>query len=275
MRQVFQSDDFQAVFDERGYLVVDLLSALDIERLIQIHDESTAKLGCEPYLFTAMCADPIYRRTVSNGIRSVLAPRLSAFLNRCRPVLGNFFCKLPNRESQFHIHQDWSFVDEGEHTSLTVWCPLQKTNKENGTLAVVPGSHRLTSRPRGFVTRFPYADLEAVLKANYSIQLTLEVGQAVFFHQRMFHWSKPNETSQRRLAFNCFIAPEEATLLFPHHDPKKHPGQIELFAANEELLTSFILGERPNNAKSLGWVDGSPELLTESVLERELGWLRQ
>jgi len=273
MRQIFQATELQAVFDERGYVVVDLLSMSDIERLIEIHDDSTAELVSGPYLFTAMSPDPVHRQTVSNGIRSVLAPRLSGLLQGYRPVLGNFFCKLPNCDSEFHIHQDWSFVDETVHASVTIWCPLQQVNEENGTLAVVPGSHRLTSHPRGFVTRFPYSELEPMLKAKYSCHLSPKMGQAVFFHQRMFHWSRPNETSERRLAFNCFVAPEEAMLLFPHVDPKRHPDGIEIFAADEELLTSFILGERPNNARSLGWVDSKPEPLTESVLERELSRL--
>jgi ectoine hydroxylase-related dioxygenase (phytanoyl-CoA dioxygenase family) len=270
MRQIFQTTDLQEVFDERGYVVVNFLSTSDVERLVQIHDDSTAKLAAGPYLFTAMSPDPIHRRTVSDGIRSVLAPKLSGIMKDCRPVLGNFFCKLPNSDSEFHIHQDWSFVDETEHASLTIWCPLQRVNEENGTLAVVPGSHRLTSHPRGFVTRFPYVELEAVLKAKYSCHLSPKVGQAVFFHQRIFHWSRPNETTERRLAFNCFVAPEEATLLFPHVDPKRHPDRIEIFAGDDELLTSFILGERPANARSLGWLDSNPEPLTESVLEREL-----
>jgi ectoine hydroxylase-related dioxygenase (phytanoyl-CoA dioxygenase family) len=204
----------------------------------------------------------------------VIQPRIEGILDRCRCVIGNFFHKQPsNEETQIHMHQDWSWVDERRHHSLSIWCPFQDVSEANGTLAVVPGSHRLTTQPRGFVTRFPYPHLEAILTQKYSRHLTLKPGQAVLFHQRLFHWSGPNRTQSPRLAANCFVAPEEATLAFPYPDPLAHPDQLELFEIDDRLLASFALGVRPEGARSLGLIDGKVEPLDEVTLERILGSL--
>jgi hypothetical protein len=273
MRSIFRDSVLQTRFERMGFVQIELLTAGDIQQLTELHDSASADLvEANSWSFTAMTDDVAYRRAMSNGIRTVLQPRLDGVLVRCRAIIGNFFHKQPSsQESKIHMHQDWSWVDERQHHSLSIWCPFQEVSEANGTLAVVPGSHRMSDRPRGYVTRFPYPDLETILTSKYSRHLTLKPGQAVLFHQRLFHWSGPNRTRTRRLAANCFVAPEEAELVFPHVDSDLHPERIELFEADEALLTSFVLGRRPAAARSLGFVDATVEPLDESTLERLLG----
>jgi hypothetical protein len=272
MRPIFRDPDCQALFEYQGYVELDLLGEPEIAELTSLHDRESAELTSAPYSFTAMSPQTGLRRRISDGIRSVLQPRLDPVLDRCRAVLGNFFHKQPsNDDSVISMHQDWSYVDELAHHSLTIWCPFQDVNEANGTLAIVPGSHHLSRRPRGFVTRFPYRDLQPLLRSRYSRHLALKAGQAVAFHQRLFHWSGPNRTAARRLAANCFVAPEEAAIRFPHMDAEARPNQVELFEADDQLLTSFVLGQRPEGARSLGWIDATAELVNEEILERVLG----
>jgi hypothetical protein len=272
MRDIFVDPALQARFEADGYVQVDLLTPADIDRLIELHDsKSSALASASPWSFTAMSDDAAYRRAMSDGIRAVLQPRLDRFLDRCRAVLGTFFHKLPASDaSRIAMHQDWSWVDERRHHSLSVWMPFQAVSESNGTLAVVPRSHRLSDRPRGFVTQFPYPDLEQVLATRYSRHLTLELGEAVLFHQRLFHWSSPNRSEQRRLAANCFVAPQEAAIVYPHPDASQ-PGRLELFEADDALLASFVLGTRPDGARSLGWIETGIEPLDLQQVERILG----
>lgn len=251
---------------------IDLLSPTDVAALIQLHDRHSSALGSPAVSFTAMHPDSDRRGAISNGICEVFARVLDSVLADCRPVLGNFFCKQPaGKQSEIYIHQDWSFVDEAAHHSLTIWCPLENISSESGTLSVVPGSHRLNRRPRGYVTRFPYPDLHWALTNRYSRQVTAIPGRVVLFHQCLFHWSGENRTTQRRLAANCFVAPREAAVFYPHPDPDRHPNEVEIFQVSEALLTSFTLGRRPEGAESLGFVDSRPEPLSEATLERVLG----
>lgn len=271
MRDIFRQPDARARFEREGFVQVALLTADDIAFLAELHDAASSHLtAAGAWSFTAASADAAYRRAMSDGIRQTLQPRLDTILDRCRAIVGNFFHKQPSRDdSHIHLHQDWSWVDEHLHQSLTVWCPFQPVNEANGTLAVVPGSHRLTDAPRGFVNAFPYPDLEPLI-SSYSRHLSLEPGDAVLFHQRLFHWSGPNRTATRRLAANCFVAPEEAAIRFPHTDPQRRPGVIELFEADDALLTSFAIGQRPASARSLGFVDSSLRPIDAELVRRIL-----
>jgi hypothetical protein len=273
MRRFFRDPELQERFDRDGYVTQDLLTASDIERLTELHDRhSNDLMVSNAWSFTALSQDAAYRELMSDGIRAVLQPRIDAFLEGSRALLGNFFHKLPSSEgSKINMHQDWSWVDERQHPALSVWCPFVPVSEANGTLAVVPGSHRLSEQPRGFVARFPYLELEPVLAAKYSRHLALDAGQAVFFHQRLFHWSGANRSDARRLAANCSFVPVEAKVAFPHPDPQLHPDELELFEIDARLLVSFTPGVRPEGAQSLGRIDAKVDPLDERDLERILG----
>lgn len=275
MRPIFHDDKLQATFERAGYVIVDLLNATDVAELAALHDSREMDGRDAPYTFTAASRDIEYRRQMCEGIKAILRPRLNQFLDRCRPLMGNFFCKPPNNDiSQIEMHQDWSFVNESKHHSLSAWCPLTDATEENGGLAVVPGSHKLNNRPRGLVYAFPYAEFEPLLAEKYSKHLTVMAGQAVMFYQSLFHWSKPNRSQERRLAAACSVAPEESRVVFPHPDDERHPGKVELFEVEgEDFFSRFMLGERPEGIPSLGLIDSRPATLSEEILERELGHL--
>jgi len=273
MRDLFRDPRQQRQFEHDGYLTVNLATADDIERLVELHDRYSSDLtASNAWSFSALSSNPIHRKAMSDGIRAVLEPRLGSMLDRCRTVLGNFFHKQPSRaESRIQMHQDWSWVDERVHDSLNVWCPCQAVDRDNGTLAVVPGSHRLSERPRAYVARFPYLHFVPLLSGKYSRHLVLEQGQAVLFHQRLFHWSGPNLAPAPRLAAACLVAPQEAGIVFPYADPDSQTDEIDLYEVDDELLYSFVPGVRPLHARRIGKVDAGPEPLDESSLERILG----
>ena len=272
MRPIFRDSRLQALFTHQGYVQVDLLTAADVATLTDLYDSNAAHMPQSPASFTVAMNDMGLRRRISSGIRAVFEPRIAGVLDRCRTIIGNFFHKQPDSpKSQFRMHQDWYFVDETQHHSLSVWCPMDDVDEVNGTLSVIPGSHRLSQHVRGYGTGFPFIDLESIVREKYSRLLPMKAGAAVFFDQRLYHWSGPNGSQTRRLATNCFVAPEEAQLVFPHTDPQAHPDRIELFAADEDLYTSFVLGVRPQHAKSLGLVDAQIPSLSAADLERVLG----
>ena len=271
MRDIFRSAELQAQFEQDGYVETPLLATADVARLVALHDQGLDGSPEPPVSISAVHADAGRRRVISAGIRDVLGPPLADLLIDCRLAMGNFFNKRPSLgQSGIHVHQDWSFVDETQHHSLTIWCPLENGGNDSGTLQVVPRSHLLPSRVRGFVSVFQYPHLEVDFCQRYSRAVTATPGSVVLFHQRLYHWSGPNRSPARRLAANCFAAPREASIFYPHID-LSHPDTVELFEADDELLSTFKIGVRPERARSLGVVQTPPHPLSQHDLVRILG----
>src|SRR5690606_6148058 len=121
--------------------------------------------------------------------------------------------KWPGDDGIKHIHQDWSFVDEDLHRSVGLWVPLVDVDEANGTLYVLPGSHRVLRQvrpapglPAGApnpVTELDFDDLDPV---------PLRVGQAIAYDQAVVHGSPPNRTDAPRPAVALNFAPRAAPL---------------------------------------------------------------
>ncbi|MBT6273316.1 MAG: phytanoyl-CoA dioxygenase family protein [Chromatiales bacterium] len=104
--------------------------------------------------------------------------------------------KMPGHSSETMWHQDiryWSF-DAPELVS--VWLALGEERERNGALWVIPGSH-LLELDRGRLDRdlFLRRELEDNQALIEQAQLvTLERGDALFFHCRVFHAAGTNRT---------------------------------------------------------------------------------
>jgi ectoine hydroxylase-related dioxygenase (phytanoyl-CoA dioxygenase family) len=126
--------------------------------------------------------------------------------------------KLPNSADICHWHQDEAFYtkldDPTTHAArrMSVWVPLQDTDRDNGCLWVVPGSHRWgmedwTAQQTGTcvrrINRVEYADEQAV-------PLPARGGDVVLFSAWTWHHSKENQTDHIRRAF--IVSYQEATV---------------------------------------------------------------
>ena len=96
---------------------------------------------------------------------------------------------------------------------------MEKINRQNGCLVVVPGSHK------GQFLRHDYPDWDGgVNKMYYGIQdfdfkkanlvhLEMEKGDTVFFHPLLIHGSGANRTEGFRKAISCHYAASECKFI--------------------------------------------------------------
>ena len=96
-------------------------------------------------------------------------------------------------------HQDWPYW-EGAH-KLSVWIPLDDATEANGTLRVLPGSHREpvvhdgdASDGLGFGNRLDPSSVDE----SEAVTVELEAGGAIFFHDLLLHASHPNRSGEDR-----------------------------------------------------------------------------
>ena len=111
-------------------------------------------------------------------------------------------------------HQDSAHWGLDSNKILTVWIALTEANEANGCMRMLPGSHqggiaphRDTWDPNNILTRGQTIDAE--IDESRAVWTTLRPGEASLHHVDMWHASKPNETTDRRVGLALrYITPE-------------------------------------------------------------------
>lgn len=129
----------------------------------------------------------------------------------CRATLGDdayfffdqFVVKGPEHGLPFGWHQDSGYVvgngGPPDHAPyLTCWCPLDDATVENGTVRVLPGSHR-----RGIVSHDRAAGSNDLLVATEDEGVAVEVpaGSVVVFSSLLLHATGANTSTAARRVY--------------------------------------------------------------------------
>jgi hypothetical protein len=156
-----------------------------------------------------------------------------AFLVPASQLLGGpvrfwhdqLFCKPAHHGGVVAWHQDYSYWTRTEPMShLTCWIALDDSDRDNGCLYYVPGSHRWKLLPVTGLTG-DMDDIMTVLspeqkKAFQPVPIELKRGQCTFHHPLMVHGSYENR-SQR---------PRRATLINAFRDGVRSASDQEMLA---------------------------------------------
>jgi hypothetical protein len=159
--------------------------------------------------------DPDWKRSVALRVQSIVGSRIDEMFDRQHAYFTMFVSKWPSELGTFSPHQDPSFVDESQHRTVTIWCPLQATGKidgrDNGQLHLVPGSHRLGPDVRvNDTSHFAHRESEGVIVGELGVAVPTQPGQAVVFDNRTIHYSFPNRTDEPRVVLAIGLRPAEA-----------------------------------------------------------------
>lgn len=136
-----------------------------------------------------------------------------AFLVPASQLLGGsvrfwhdqLFCKPAHHGGVVAWHQDYSYWTRTEPMShLTCWIALDDSDRDNGCLYYVPGSHRWKLLPRTGLTG-NMDEIMTVLtpeqkQAFLPIPIELKRGQCSFHHPLMVHGSYENRSDRPRRA---------------------------------------------------------------------------
>ena len=208
---------------DRGYLVVeDLLSADEVSAFLLAQEddvtEETRALGLKRYLADGSWASIAQHPKIAGIISELIdgSPMI---------VQTMYLAKSPDGGTGVALHQDTHYIRNEPNTLMACWVALSNTNKENGGLCVVSGSHK---RPL-YGTAPPSDDSEhASWTKDYEMKgpdgrewveemhshqieglepeelefLTVPKGAGVFFTSMTVHGSFANRSGSRpRLAF--------------------------------------------------------------------------
>ena len=218
------SDIDRDLFEAQGFLLVkSLFSREEANGLLQHvrslvgHPAMSEADGYDP-----QSSDPLrrYPRLMQPHLQDdaswdfVSDPRLESALQE---LLGStpsivqtmVYFKPPGARGQA-LHQDNRFLHVEPGTCVAAWLALELTDRENGCLQVVPGSHQLDLLcPVPSDTSLSFVAETVPLPPGLDvIDVPMSPGDVLFFHGNLIHGSDPNSAQDR---FRTIIVGHYAT----------------------------------------------------------------
>jgi phytanoyl-CoA hydroxylase len=179
------------------------------KRLLPMPDDPELALWkfLNPDRFDPVMAECLRLPRVLDLVESLLGPDLLAFLLM-------FIYKPPGLDEAIHpFHQDAVFFPFGPHDDVCgVWAPLDRADADNGSLCVVPGSHRLPVRAHAAIAgvnagAFAAEGVEEDEEIRErAVTLALDPGDCVIFHSRTLHRTGGNRTKRHRRVITLHCA---------------------------------------------------------------------
>jgi ectoine hydroxylase-related dioxygenase (phytanoyl-CoA dioxygenase family) len=139
----------------------------------------------------------LFSSVMANISRALLGPDVYFFFDQ-------YVVKGAEEGLAFSWHQDSGYVVGNggpiDHAPyLTCWCPLEDTTLENGTISVIPGSHRGGILPH--VRQSGTNDLVSADTADRALTIEARAGDVVAFSSLLLHASGANRSRRPRRVY--------------------------------------------------------------------------
>lgn len=260
MRKVFKDPHLEEGFQENGFVRIPFLNKEEVDSLVRAYLDTLPEKGgpVQPddenyktdnevtYDLTFIDKNIEYKDKVMRIINGVFEKRYQPILDNYTPIIANFIFK-EKFAGAMPMHQNWAFVDEKKCTSVTIWCSLIDSTEENGTLQVVPKSHKRFGAVRGPMIRSELLEIEDTIKEHCMIPLETKAGDAVIIDDSIVHFTAPNNTDQFRLAIQLILIPAEEQSIHYHMDHSKSRKTVETLAVDQSFYTKFNPWKKPDS----------------------------
>ena len=155
-------------------------------------------------LFTWL-ADLVRNDNIVDAVEDLYGPNLFCWTT-------NFFIKEANNPAFVSWHQDSTYWGLDKPDVVTAWVALTPSNKENGAMGFIPGTHtrdqiphRDTFAKNNLLTRGQEVAVDVDEKQAVTIEL--RPGEMSLHHVRLVHGSPPNPSNDRRIGFAIRYVP--------------------------------------------------------------------
>jgi hypothetical protein len=257
MKRVFRDPELQDKFEKDGYVIVDFYSPEEVQTATDLYYKIHPKdeKGFFPATYSM---DKNFRGEMDLGLKQVGSRSIESYLTDIKVICASYIVKTPGPDSGMSIHQDMTLVDESRFTGINIWIPLVDLTVENGTLFVLPGSHRIFPTYRGSsITEF-FGDVMSEM-IDYMHPVFIKAGQAVIFDQSIIHYSPPNYSDSIRIVTNTYFTYKDAEFRTYFWDPSMEDKYVEGFAQDDNFMLDYEqfganINQRPKVGKSLGLI---------------------
>lgn len=211
------TDEMKKCFDEQGYLLLrGLLSPEELKKVRNVL-ENTDMIKKHRYGIpdaSGRMPRMVLWRAPGSDVTGMIC-RCEKVVTTSEKLLGGevyhysskVIMKDPMVGGRQEWHQDYGYWYKNGllyPDALSVFIPVDRCNKANGCLQILPGSHVCGRIEHGMVAGQTGADLERVKELEQKLPkhyVEMEAGDALFFHSNVLHCSDPNDSPNRRWAF--------------------------------------------------------------------------
>ena len=234
------SDETVAEYQREGYIVVpDVLDAhdlADLRRVTEAFVERSRAVTAHTEVFDLepghSAAQPRLRRIKNPNLqdpvyaRMVRHPKIVAVLNRLwgpdvRFDISKLNLKAAGFGSPVEWHQDWAFYPHTNDDLAAVGIMIDDFTPDNGSMLVMPGSHRGPIYDHRAKGRFVggMEPLECGLDFSKAVMCTGRAGSITVHHARLLHGSSANTSGKpRRFLLHEYRAADAWPLVHPPTD---------------------------------------------------------
>ncbi|MFK7784699.1 MAG: phytanoyl-CoA dioxygenase family protein [Crocinitomicaceae bacterium] len=239
-RNIFKNDELQKQFERNGFVKLPMLEKEEVKILRDYYANQEFDNKVEAGFHISLDnQDEDLVKEVGGRIKEILVPRMTELLDDCQVFTASYVIKEPGLKNIVPPHQDWTFVDENEFCSATVWTALVDVSEQNGALGVIPGSHKIFNHKRSSPSpqsKSPLADHIFTLFPFVEV-IEMNAGESLIFDNRLIHASPPNLSDQARIAVGIGITQSEAKLKHFYQNPSS--GKLEEYDVDQSFFTWF------------------------------------
>jgi non-haem Fe2+, alpha-ketoglutarate-dependent halogenase len=170
----------------------------------------------KPHLLYPWLADLVFNEAVLDAVEAIYGPDLLCWSS-------TLFVKEAHTSAFVSWHQDSTYWGLSRPDVVTAWVALTESNRANGALEVVSGTHELDQLPHrdtfaseNLLSRGQEIAVE-IGTAEPSI-IELQPGEMSLHHVRLVHGSAPNGSDDRRIGFAMRFIPTSVAQLVGGRD---------------------------------------------------------
>lgn len=230
----------EASFRELGFAVIDLLTPQQAADLLAVCTRlHPARGGDKAWECDFYSDDPECKDTAGRAIHAAMAPGIAAQLVDHETFLHNFVMNWPGPDGGLRLHQHSAVVDETRHRSQVVWCALNPSTEANGTLHVVPRSHRVQLTHKAEQGPAWFDAIEEDLLEHHLHSVPLDPGQALVFDNALLHCSFANRSDEPRITAVATAAPRSADL---RYHLWRGDGRLDVYRLEPSFFIDAVAG---------------------------------
>lgn len=175
---------------------------------------------------------------------------------------SNFFIKEAHDPGFVSWHQDSTYWGLSSPDVVTAWVALSPSNKSNGAMSVIPGTHTMEQVPHrdtysknNLLTRGQEVAVD--VDENKGVTLELEPGEMSLHHVRIIHGSPPNNSDTRRIGF--------AIRYIPTYVKQIEGDDSATLVRGEDIFKTFAHEPRPSQEMEPAFVKLHQEITEKSA----------